>query len=69
MTTDPRNDFDANTSIDSILGHWFPLTYALNSLNRGMGLSDAYPFALSNKVIDKLRLIHEVIQSMRAKAD
>jgi hypothetical protein len=66
MTTSPQNDFDTNTRFDSVLGHWFPLTYALNSLNRGMGLADAYPFVLTDQVIDKLRLIHEIIQSLRA---
>ena len=32
----------------AVLEYWFPLTYGqLNSLNRGMGLSDAYPFAVA----------------------
>ena len=30
-----------------IIENWFPLTYVLNSLNRGMGMPDAYPFVLS----------------------
>jgi hypothetical protein len=42
---------------------WFPLTYALNSLNRSLGLADAYPFTLAPKVIDKLRFVHRVIAS------
>ena len=40
---------------------WFPLTYVLNSLNRGMGLADAYPFVLSTAAVDKLRFVHETI--------
>ena len=36
-----------------------PLTYVLNNLNRGLGLSDSYPFVLSPPVIDKLRFIHD----------
>ena len=32
---------------DEIIVNWFPLTFALNSLNRGMGLADAYPFVLT----------------------
>ncbi|MEO6029226.1 MAG: putative zinc-binding peptidase [Candidatus Binatia bacterium] len=40
---------------------WFPLTYVLNSLNRGLGLADGYPFVLSTPVIDKLRFVHETI--------
>ncbi len=46
---------------DEIIGNWFPLTYALNSLNRGMGLSDAYPFVLPPPAVDKLRFVHETI--------
>jgi hypothetical protein len=44
-----------------IINNWFPLTYALNALNRGMGLGDAYPFYLPPPAIEKLRFIHETI--------
>ncbi|MES2792578.1 MAG: putative zinc-binding peptidase [Planctomycetota bacterium] len=40
---------------------WFPLTYVINNLNRGLGLPDGYPFVLSPLMIDKLRFIHETI--------
>ncbi len=46
---------------DEIINNWFPLTYALNSLNRGMGLADAYPFVLPPPAVDKLRFVHETI--------
>src|SRR5262249_38624632 len=46
---------------DQIIERWFPLTYVLNNLNRGMGLRDAYPFVLPPPALDKLRFIHEVI--------
>jgi hypothetical protein len=45
----------------SLINHWFPLTYALNNLNRGLGLPDAYPFVLSAPVIAKLQYVHDVI--------
>jgi hypothetical protein len=48
-------------TFDEIINNWFPLTYALNSLNRGMGLSDAYPFILSPAAVHKLRFVHETI--------
>ena len=48
-------------SFDEIINNWFPLTYALNSLNRGMGVADAYPFVLPPPAIDKLRFVHETI--------
>ncbi len=49
------------SSFDALIEAWFPLTYALNNLNRGMGLVDAYPFVLSPAAIEKLRFVHEVI--------
>jgi hypothetical protein len=52
---------DRPASFDQIAERWFPLTYVLNNLNRGMGLPDAYPFVLSTPALDKLRFVHEVI--------
>jgi hypothetical protein len=46
---------------DGLIAHWTPLTCALNTINRGMGLSDLYPFAISTAVVEKLRFIHQVI--------
>jgi hypothetical protein len=60
MTANPQNVSAVNASFDGLLENWFPLTYALNSLNRGMGIPDAYPFFLSTPAIEKLRFIHEV---------
>jgi hypothetical protein len=48
-------------SFDRMIADWFPLTYLLNNLNRGMGLVDAYPFILSLPAIDKLRFVHETV--------
>ncbi len=47
---------------------WHELTSALNALNRSMGLPDAYPFAISAIVADKLALVGEIIGSA-ARAD
>ncbi|MCH4248772.1 MAG: putative zinc-binding peptidase [Acinetobacter populi] len=44
--------------------NWFALTYGLNSLNRSMGLEDAYPFTLSDKVLEKLNFIHQVLMDI-----
>src|SRR5439155_13901769 len=54
-------------SFDAMIADWFPLTFVLNSLNRGLGLPDGYPFVLSSPVIDKLHFIHDTIS--RAVAD
>ncbi|ANF81790.1 hypothetical protein A3K93_06035 [Acinetobacter sp. NCu2D-2] len=43
---------------EHVLENWITLTFNLNSLNRSMGLEDAYPFQLSECVKDKLRFIH-----------
>ena len=49
------------TMFDQLVDSWFPLTYMLNNLNRGLGLCDAYPFALSPAVIAKLRFVDDVV--------
>jgi hypothetical protein len=46
---------------------WNALTLALNSLNRSMGMKDAYPFVLSPQVLGKLRFVHGLIQQQRAE--
>ncbi len=46
---------------DQMIASWFPLTYVLNNLNRGLGLPDAYPFVLSDPAIAKLRFVHDTI--------
>src|SRR5476649_323454 len=56
-----------NASFDKLMKQWFPLMYALNSLNRSLGLADAYPFTLSPKVVAKLRFVHKVIASAGAQ--
>jgi hypothetical protein len=51
-------------SFDQLIENWFPLTYVLNNLNRGLGLPDGYPFVLSSAVIDKLRIVHMTIAAL-----
>jgi hypothetical protein len=47
-----------DVSLERMIDDWHPLTYALNCLNRGLGLPDSYPFVLSPQVIAKLGFIH-----------
>ena len=68
MISHPLNPYDLPVDFDSVLQNWFPLTYALNAINRGMGLLDVYPFALSTPAIDKLKFIHEVVKDNRGNA-
>ena len=46
---------------DRLIDGWFPLTYVLNNLNRGLGHADAYPFILSPAAVAKLRFVDEVV--------
>jgi hypothetical protein len=50
---------------EALMSEWYGLTVALNALNRSMGLPDAYPFAVSALVKEKLRFVHELIQAAR----
>ena len=48
-------------NIDQMLSKWSGLSIMLNSLNRSMGLEDAYPFVLSELALRKLRFVHGLI--------
>jgi len=50
-----------HVDFDQILKAWFPLTFAVNSLNRSMGLPDLYPFVLAPPAIRKLEFIHVLV--------
>jgi hypothetical protein len=57
-------DFDPhNTGMDRIVESWLPLTFAVNSINRSMGIPDLYPFVLSPSAIVKLTFVHERIHA------
>ena len=51
-------------SFDCLMANWFPLTYVVNNLNRGLGVPDGYPFVLSPAAIDKLRFVHDTIAAI-----
>lgn len=57
-------EFDAyrQGDFDALMDAWFPLTYAVNSLNRSMGQPDLYPFVLVPAVLEKLRFVHQTIR-------
>jgi hypothetical protein len=56
--------FDPYTqaSFDSILEAWLPMTFAVNSINRSMGIDDLYPFVISPQAVEKLRVVHQVVR-------
>jgi hypothetical protein len=51
---------------ESAIASWYPVTYLLNSLNRGLGLPDPYPFVLTDAVVAKLRFVHDTVVLARA---
>lgn len=77
LTVDPKvettDDLTIDTTIDPcrepdfqvLMDNWLPLTFALNSLSRSMGQEDAYPFVLPAPAIDKLGLVHRIVQASR----
>ena len=61
--SDAQVDFDPYSVRDPspLIETWLPLSNALNSLNRTMGLPDIYPFILSPAVVEKVSAIHNLI--------
>lgn len=62
LQTDIKINPYRTEDFNSIIEHWLPLTYALNSLNRSIGHEHAYPFVLAESVIKKLGLVHRILQ-------
>ncbi len=56
--TDPYHVSD----FEQLMAHWIPITVAMNAMNRSIGHSDYYPFALSRRVSEKLKFIHDLIE-------
>lgn len=50
-----------STDIAAVMDAWVPLTVAVNSLNRSMGVPDLYPFVLAPKVVEKLGFIEALV--------
>ena len=53
---------------DTIIEAWLPMTFAVNSINRSMGIDDLYPFVISPEVTTKLNVVHDIVKS-HAKDD
>lgn len=58
-----RGSGATDIDMDAILAAWLPLSYALNQVNRSMGLGDPYPFVLPPVVMDKLAFVHGLVTS------
>lgn len=57
--------FDPYTAkdFDKIYKSWAPISFAINSLNRSMGVPDAYPFVVSGTVVSKMKFIHQLVRN------
>ena len=58
--TSITNDPYTEENFQKLITLWLPLTYAMNSLNRSMGINDVYPFVIAPAVMKKLQYIHKV---------
>lgn len=54
------------SGFDTIIEMWLPLAWSLNMVNRSMGRDDLYPFVLPGPVLEKMRLIHEIVTAAGA---
>jgi len=50
-----------DTDMNRLVEAWIALTFAVNSLNRSMGLHDLYPFVLGPGATAKLAFVHRLI--------
>jgi len=62
VATERLQSFD----FEQLSSGWTALTLAMNSLNRSMGMKDAYPFVLSPRALGKLRFVHQLVEAQRA---
>lgn len=61
VSFDPYNKKNFNEIIKTCV----PLSFAVNSINRAMGIPDVYPFIISPKIIEKLNFIHLLLLEKR----
>jgi hypothetical protein len=54
-------------NMDQLIEAWLALTFAVNSLNRSMGLHDLYPFVLAPTVVAKLTFVQQRIRAVSAR--
>ncbi|MEE3852367.1 putative zinc-binding metallopeptidase [Gordonia sp. LSe1-13] len=50
-----------DVGFERLVEWWLPLTWALNQINRSMGHPDLYPFVLPERVLDKIRFVHNLV--------
>jgi hypothetical protein len=53
-----------DTRMEHLVETWLALTFAVNSINRSMGLHDLYPFVLGPLAVAKLTFVQELIRAV-----
>ncbi len=61
VTFDPYTIMDFKTIIQACV----PLSFAVNSINRAMGIPDVYPFIVTQPVVNKMTFIHKLLWSQK----
>ena len=67
MHAEPDFDPYRADSFARLIDYWLPLTYAVNSLNRSIGLPDFYPFVLPPAALSRLRFVHDSVRGEVAR--
>lgn len=62
-----KASFDPYTieDFDVIIKTCVPLSFAVNSINRAMGVPDVYPFVITTAVVNKMKFIHQLLLPKR----
>jgi hypothetical protein len=67
LAESPGAVFDVHprdTAMPQLVEAWLALTFAVNSLNRSMGLHDLYPFVLGPVAVEKLTFVQERLRAV-----
>jgi len=61
------SSFDPYTvkDFETIISTCVPLSFAVNSINRAMGIPDVYPFVITPAVVNKMKFIHQLLLPKR----
>lgn len=65
MKTKASFDPYLKTDFDLIVKTCVPLSFAVNSINRAMGVPDVYPFVITEAMVKKMRFIHRLLLPKR----
>lgn len=60
-TFDPYSEVD----FEQIINTCVPLSFAVNSINRAMGLPDVYPFTITAPIVNKMKFIHALFCKLK----